>query len=102
MHDFPFTSISLNYNYAAKLHRDGNNAGPSLTRSLGVFNGGGLFYPVSDVSLASSFPAMRPLSLYPLADFGGSRGLRLYRSNCKNVFFHFKLVLPRFLALSLP
>ena len=23
-HDFPFTSISLNYNYAARLHRDGS------------------------------------------------------------------------------
>ena len=30
--DFPFTSISMNYNYAARLHRDGNNAGVSLTR----------------------------------------------------------------------
>ena len=42
--DFPFTSISLNYNYAAKLHRDGNNAGPSLSRSLGAFTGGALSY----------------------------------------------------------
>ena len=31
---FPFTSISLNFNYNAKLHRDGNNTGPSMTRSI--------------------------------------------------------------------
>ena len=46
--DFPFTSISLNYNYAAKLHRDGNNAGPSLSRSLGAFTGGELSYWPND------------------------------------------------------
>ena len=34
--DFPFTSISLNYNYAARLHRDGNNASPSFTHSWAV------------------------------------------------------------------
>ena len=37
-------SISLNFDYNAKLHRDGNNAGPSLTRSLGKFVGGNLRY----------------------------------------------------------
>ena len=42
--DFPFTSISVNHAYAAKRHRDGNNAGPSLTRSLGAFTGGRLKY----------------------------------------------------------
>ena len=28
---FPFTSISVNYNYAAITHRDSGNSGPSLT-----------------------------------------------------------------------
>ena len=46
--DFPFTSISLNYNYAARLHRDGNNAGPSLARSFGAFIGGELSYWSND------------------------------------------------------
>ena len=41
---FPFTSISCNYNYAAKLHRDGNNVGPSMTKSFGQFTGGELLY----------------------------------------------------------
>ena len=29
---FPFTGINLNFNFFAKLHRDGNNAGVSMTR----------------------------------------------------------------------
>ena len=41
---FPFTSISVNYGYAAKLHRDVNNVGPSLTKAFGVFHGGALKY----------------------------------------------------------
>ena len=41
---FPFTSINVNYGYAAKLHRDSNNVGPSLTKALGEFHGGALKY----------------------------------------------------------
>merc|ERR1712048_1056157 len=41
---FPFTSISLNKGYAAAVHRDKGNAGPSATRSLGNFHGGELRY----------------------------------------------------------
>ena len=48
---FPFTSISLNSQYGAKAHRDGNNAGPSLTRSLGNFVGGALKYWDNDDGL---------------------------------------------------
>ena len=33
-----------NNRYAARRHRDGNNAGPSLTRSFGNFSGGRLLY----------------------------------------------------------
>jgi len=42
--DFPFTSISVNSNYAAARHRDGNNEGPSLIRAFGKFTGGELRY----------------------------------------------------------
>ena len=41
---FPFTSISVNYNYAARMHRDSNNVGTSLTRAFGEFRGGSLRY----------------------------------------------------------
>lgn len=42
--DFPITSISVNSQYAARRHRDGSNAGPSLIRALGSFRGGQLRY----------------------------------------------------------
>ena len=38
---FPFTSISVNCNYAAQRHRDCGNVGPSLTKAFGEFCGGG-------------------------------------------------------------
>mmetsp|Transcript_136688 Transcript_136688/g.237720 ORF Transcript_136688/g.237720 Transcript_136688/m.237720 type:complete len:476 (-) Transcript_136688:185-1612(-) len=41
---FPFTSISINKGYAAAMHRDKGNEGPSATRALGDFQGGGLRY----------------------------------------------------------
>jgi len=37
---FPCTSISLNYDYAARRHRDANNVGPSVTKAFGDFVGG--------------------------------------------------------------
>eukprot|EP00421_Protoceratium_reticulatum_P043604 CAMPEP_0168444948 /NCGR_PEP_ID=MMETSP0228-20121227/45311_1 /TAXON_ID=133427 /ORGANISM="Protoceratium reticulatum, Strain CCCM 535 (=CCMP 1889)" /LENGTH=408 /DNA_ID=CAMNT_0008459405 /DNA_START=62 /DNA_END=1285 /DNA_ORIENTATION=- len=43
-HDFPFTTISLNYGYAARRHRDGNNHGPSMIKAFGKFKGGRLVY----------------------------------------------------------
>ena len=41
---FAFTSVNVNYNYAARVHRDSGNSGPSLTRSFGKFTGGALNY----------------------------------------------------------
>ena len=41
---FPFTSISVNYNYSARIHRDSGNVGPSLTKAFGSFRGGALRY----------------------------------------------------------
>jgi len=45
---FGFTSVNINKNYAGKLHRDGNNAGPSLIKAFGDFIGGELNYWPSD------------------------------------------------------
>merc|ERR1719473_1703100 len=42
--DFRFTSISLNYDFAARVHRDTGNAGPSLLRVLGNHVGGEVLY----------------------------------------------------------
>ena len=41
---FGFSSISLNFDYAAALHRDSNNIGPSIATSVGQFIGGDLRY----------------------------------------------------------
>lgn len=41
---FPFTSISVNYAYAAKIHRDSGNLGPSMGAAFGSFKGGQLRY----------------------------------------------------------
>merc|ERR1719174_1485220 len=38
--DFKFTTIQLNKNYAAKMHVDGNNHGPSYIIGLGEYTGG--------------------------------------------------------------
>eukprot|EP00928_Gymnodinium_smaydae_P023457 TRINITY_DN19356_c0_g2_i1.p1 TRINITY_DN19356_c0_g2~~TRINITY_DN19356_c0_g2_i1.p1 ORF type:complete len:578 (-),score=78.66 TRINITY_DN19356_c0_g2_i1:235-1968(-) len=46
---FPCTSMSLNKNYAAKLHRDARNDGPSVAISAGDFSGGRLkYWPTDD------------------------------------------------------
>ena len=37
-----WTSITLNSGYSSKPHRDGNNFGPSIIRTFGNFEGGGL------------------------------------------------------------
>jgi len=41
--EFPFSSLQVNYNYAAKKHVDGNNIGPSYIVSLGEHEGGELW-----------------------------------------------------------
>ena len=47
-----FTSINVNKNYAGRLHRDGNNVGPSVIKAFGDFTGGLLnYYPNDDRAL---------------------------------------------------
>eukprot|EP00405_Crypthecodinium_cohnii_P016723 CAMPEP_0206449376 /NCGR_PEP_ID=MMETSP0324_2-20121206/18052_1 /ASSEMBLY_ACC=CAM_ASM_000836 /TAXON_ID=2866 /ORGANISM="Crypthecodinium cohnii, Strain Seligo" /LENGTH=449 /DNA_ID=CAMNT_0053918741 /DNA_START=67 /DNA_END=1417 /DNA_ORIENTATION=- len=42
--DFVCSSININANYGARIHRDGNNIGPSAIRAFGDFKGGELWY----------------------------------------------------------
>eukprot|EP00401_Gymnodinium_catenatum_P039947 CAMPEP_0117536892 /NCGR_PEP_ID=MMETSP0784-20121206/41685_1 /TAXON_ID=39447 /ORGANISM="" /LENGTH=429 /DNA_ID=CAMNT_0005333465 /DNA_START=94 /DNA_END=1383 /DNA_ORIENTATION=- len=46
--EFMYTSININKNYAGRLHRDGNNVGPSFIKAFGDFTGGELNYWPSD------------------------------------------------------
>jgi hypothetical protein len=49
--EFVCTSININKNYAGKLHRDGNNVGPSFIKAFGDFQGGELnYFPEDDKS----------------------------------------------------
>jgi len=50
--DFTWTSFNVNKNYAAKIHRDGNNFGPSMISAFGDFTGGNLnYYPHDDCQI---------------------------------------------------
>lgn len=44
----PFTTISLNKNYAGRLHRDSGNIGPSVGVAAGPYTGGGLRFWAGD------------------------------------------------------
>merc|ERR1712032_1596285 len=44
----PFTTISLNKNYAGRMHRDAGNIGPSFGLAVGTFKGGRLRYWAGD------------------------------------------------------
>jgi len=46
--DLPFTTISLNKNYAGRLHRDSGNMGPSIGLAIGPFTGGRLCFWAND------------------------------------------------------
>ena len=53
--DFPCTSISVNKDYAGKMHRDAFNAGPSVLMALGDFTGGCLeYWPDDDRTVSES------------------------------------------------
>lgn len=62
---FPFTSVNLNFGYAARLHRDGFNVGPSLLTALGDFTGGALgYFPDDDRKLGlEALPPLRRRSV---------------------------------------
>lgn len=47
-HKFGCTSINVNSGYAAKIHRDANNVGPSMIKAFGKFTGGELNYWAED------------------------------------------------------
>ena len=74
---FVFSSISVNYDYAAKVHRDSGNVGPSVATSLGPFVGGELLcWPHDDGMLSlealSSFKSERVDTHSKLVLFDGT------------------------------
>merc|ERR1739848_471638 len=80
MKDFKFTSLNLNCNYAAKLHRDGNNFGPSMIRAFGQFTGGELnYWPEDD---RKTQPKLELLSDERKKVLELNKGLALFNGNC--------------------
>lgn len=77
--DFVFTSINVNRGYAARLHRDGNNVGPSMISAFGDFQGGQLeYYADDDKSLSLEKLEPKPHGTVNIKEalllFDGNRG----------------------------
>merc|ERR1719195_2329586 len=64
--NFKWTSLNLNKNYAGKIHRDGNNFGPSMISAFGDFQGGKL-------NLNSGLALFNGNSAPSVDDFEGNR-----------------------------
>jgi hypothetical protein len=77
---FPFTSISLNFAYGARVHRDRHNAGPSLLRALGAFSGGQLgYFPDDDGTMrVEELPMNKRVKLDTQADWRIIDGTRAH------------------------
>jgi len=71
---FPFTSISVNFAYNARRHRDGGNLGPSVAFSLGDFTGGSLHYWGDDDSTTS----LEKLAAFPPLVLKTNEGIVLF------------------------
>lgn len=77
--DFVWTSININKAYAGRLHRDGNNVGPSFLKAFGDFKGGQLcYYPDDDKGLPLEELATREDARVKL---DVSKGLLLFDGN---------------------
>jgi len=84
--DFPFTSINVNFNYAARRHRDGNNYGPSMIRAFGKFSGGQLgYFPNDDHSVE-----LDKLPLEDRVEVDLGKGLAQFNGNCAHEVANFE------------
>ena len=71
---FTFTSVNVNYGYAARPHRDQYNIGPSMTNSIARFTGGQLLHwerddgslnvGAADPASAKAFDTRREMVLF--------------------------------------
>jgi hypothetical protein len=77
---FKFTSMNLNYNYAAQLHRDQNNFGPSFIKAFGEFTGGELNYYPDDPG--ESRKQLEMVKKTKREQFDLDKSLVLFNGNC--------------------
>jgi len=87
MKNFKWTSLNLNCNYAAKLHRDGNNFGPSCIIAVGNFTGGELNYWQEDDRKADKLEELKDEDKVSL-DL--KNGLAMFNGNCGHSVNDFK------------
>jgi len=74
---FKCTSINVNCNYAARLHRDNGNFGPSFIAAFGEFTGGELnYWPEDAGGKLEAVPHEKRMTL------GLKDGLALFNGNC--------------------
>merc|ERR1719350_1351809 len=76
--DFKFTSMNVNCNYAAQMHRDNGNFGPSFIKAFGDFSGGQLNYWPRDTG--GDLAALRREGHKETFDL--KRSLALFNGNC--------------------
>jgi len=78
---FAWTSLNINKNYAAAIHRDGNNFGPSIISAFGPFSGGRLkYHSEDDGKIDLDKLAASPKSEPSLLDL--KNGVALFNGNC--------------------
>lgn len=76
--NFKYTSLNVNKDYAASIHRDGNNFGPSMISAFGEFTGGALnFYPEDDGTQSN----LKNLDVEPIK-MDLRNGLAMFNGNC--------------------
>mmetsp|Transcript_20218 Transcript_20218/g.56923 ORF Transcript_20218/g.56923 Transcript_20218/m.56923 type:complete len:502 (+) Transcript_20218:77-1582(+) len=75
--NFTFTSMNVNCNYAAAIHRDNGNFGPSFIKAFGEFSGGTLNYWPEDTG-----GGLQGLPKSGKTSFDLTRGLALFNGNC--------------------
>jgi len=76
--DFTWTSINVNCNYAAAVHRDNGNFGPSFIKAFGDFTGGELDYWPEDAREGD----VKDLPKKEKQSFDLGKGLVLFNGNC--------------------
>eukprot|EP00931_Biecheleriopsis_adriatica_P092312 TRINITY_DN66128_c0_g1_i1.p1 TRINITY_DN66128_c0_g1~~TRINITY_DN66128_c0_g1_i1.p1 ORF type:complete len:539 (+),score=113.61 TRINITY_DN66128_c0_g1_i1:243-1619(+) len=79
--DFKFTSMNVNCNYAARLHRDAGNFGPSFIRAFGQFTGGKLNYWPEDAGAPTSLEKSG-LTNANKVQFNLDKELAMFNGNC--------------------
>lgn len=78
---FVWTSLNVNKNYAAAIHRDGNNFGPSMIGAFGKFSGGELnYWPEDDGKI--DLDELQKGGKHEKEHMNLGNGLALFNGNC--------------------